>query len=228
MANPRPVVLAVGETYHVFNRGVEKRTIFTDRREYNHFINLIDYYRFSNVPIRFSQYQLRSKNDRSTLFTKIKSSGLARVEVFAYCLMPNHFHFILKQVRDGGISSFMSDICNSHSRYFNIKHSRVGPLFQGPFKAIRVETEDQLIHLSRYVHLNPTSAFLIDEESLDGYPWSSLPEYLTSRIRIINPEPIMSTFKTREKYHQFVHDNIDFSRTIAKIKHAAIDNDEWV
>ena len=226
MSGLRQVVLARGEIYHVFNRGVERRDIFTDKREYRHVIDLIDYYRFSDVPMRFSQFQLLSKADRVTVFSKIRQRKLVRVEVLAYCLMPNHFHFILKQVSDTGISDFVSNVCNSHSRYFNTKHSRVGPLFQGPFKAVRVETEEQLRHLSRYVHLNPVSAFVIDERLLDSYPWSSLSEYLTSQARIINPEPIMSVFKTTERYREFVHDNIDFAKSLAKIKYYAIDKEE--
>lgn len=225
MSGVRPVILATGEIYHVFNRGVERRNIFTCEREYRHVIDLIDYYRFSEVPMRFSQYQLLSKADRLTVYSGLKRKGLARVEIIAYCLMPNHFHFILRQVVDGGISDFISNVCNSHSRYFNIKHTRVGPLFQGPFKAVRVETEEQLTHLSRYVHLNPVTAFIINERSLDGYQWSSLPEYLSGKERVVSPDPIMSIFKVIEKYREFIHDNIDYAKTIAKVKYYAIDNE---
>jgi putative transposase len=226
MPSQRSVILATGEIYHIFNRGVERRVIFDGRHEYQHMVDLLDYYRFSEVPMRFSQFRLQSKTDQLTIVSNMKAKDLVRVEVLAYCLMPNHFHLMVKQVADHGISDFLSNICNSHSRYFNTKHERSGPLFQGPFKAVRVNTEEQLIHLSRYIHLNPSTAFLVGEDELDSYPWSSLPEYLSGKIHIIDPKPIMSIFKTNKKYQEFVHDNIDYTRTLGRIMHEAIDGEE--
>ncbi len=226
MPSQRPVVLATGEIYHVFNRGVEKRVIFCDKREYRHMVDLLDYYRFSEVPMRFSQFHLQSRADQLTITSKMRKNATRRVDILAYCLMPNHFHLMLRQVVDHGISDFLSNICNSHSRYFNTKHERSGPLFQGPFKAVRVSTEEQLIHLSRYIHLNPSTAYLVEEDGLDSYPWSSLPEYLTGKINIIDPKPIMSIFKTNKKYQQFVHDNADYAKTLGGVIREAIDYEE--
>ena len=141
--------------------------------------------------------------------------------------MPNHFHLLLKQATNTGISRFVSKFCDSYSKYFNIKHDRVGPLFQGPFKAVRVESEKQLIHLSRYIHLNPIASFLIKESELDSYPWSSLPEYLAPLGNTLsNPRFIGELFKSPSKYRDFVHNHIDYAQKLEHIKHLAFDAEE--
>ena len=76
------------------------------------------------------------------------------MEIICYCLMPNHLHLLLRQLMDGGISKFMSNFANSYTRYFNTKSKRKGPVFEGKFKAKRIETDEQLLHLSRHIHLN--------------------------------------------------------------------------
>ena len=108
---------------------------------------------------------------------KAKKNFLA--EIVAYCFMPNHFHFLLKQKANDGISKFIANFTNSYGRYFNSKNKRNGPLFQNRFRATRIETEQQLLHVSRYIHLNPYSAYLVKNlKELEVYPYSSLPEYI--------------------------------------------------
>lgn len=85
------------------------------------------------------------------------------LEIISYCLMPNHFHLLVKQVIDHGIVKCLNNFSNSYTRYFNIRHDRVGPLFQGRFKAVRIETDEQLLQVSRYIHLNPVASSLIEE-----------------------------------------------------------------
>ena len=92
--------------------------------------------------------------------------------------MGNHFHFLIKQASDNGISKFMANFTNSYTKYFNTKHQRVGPLFQGVFKAVHVDSDEQLIHLSRYIHLNPVMGFVIKAEELKDYKWFSYPNYI--------------------------------------------------
>src|SRR5258706_16455772 len=102
------------------------------------------------------------------------------VEIIAYCFMLNHFHFLIRQIREGGITEFVSKISNSYTKYFNVKYERVGPLLQGEFQAVHIETDEQLIHVSRYIHLNPTVNFIA--KTLDDYPWSSFHEYTDETI----------------------------------------------
>ena len=137
--------------------------------------------------------------------------------------MPNHFHLLLQQLTDGGISKFIKHIGDSYTRYFNTKKERVGPLFQGAFKAVHVETNDQLIHLSRYIHLNPLVSFIVKEENFLSYPWSSLQIYLKKRHNFVNPKPVLEQFKTNDEYLQFVLDQIDYGKELEKIKHLILE-----
>ena len=134
--------------------------------------------------------------------------------------MPNHFHFLLKQTAEEGIAKFMSNFQNSYTRYFNTRHNRVGPLFQGPFRAVRVETDEQLLHLSRYIHLNPYSSFVVKNiKDLEEYQWSSFKEYLGKEKGFCQKEIVMSFFKNPQDYRKFVFDQADYQRELQKIKH---------
>ena len=226
MSTNRNVVLATEEMYHIFNRGVERRSIFTDKWEYRRALDTMSYYRFLEPPIRYSKYIILEEKWRVQLLKALLTSRL-QVDILAFCLMPNHFHLLLKQTADAGISRFVSKFCDSYSKYFNIKHDRVGPLFQGPFKAVRVESEEQLIHLSRYIHLNPISSFLIKKTELNSYPWSSLPEYLAPQKNTLsNPKFIGELFKSPSKYRDFVHNQVDYAQKLEHIKHLVFDEKE--
>lgn len=139
--------------------------------------------------------------------------------------MPNHFHFLLKQVEEEGTSKFMSNFTNSYTRYFNVKNKRNGPLFQGKFKAIRIETDEQLLHLSRYIHLNPYSSYVVKTlKDLEKYPSSSFPEYLgKSQTSLCSKEIILGQFKNLNLYKKFVFDQADYQRRLEKIKHLILE-----
>lgn len=151
--------------------------------------------------------------------------GKRLIEFVCFCFMSNHFHFLLKQSKDNGISKFMGQFENSYTRYFNTKYNKNGPILQGRFKAVMVEDDYQLLHLSRYIHLNPYSSFVVKNlADLESYPWSSLPEYLGKTEReICNKEIILSNFKTIEDYQQFVFDQADYQRNLEKIKHLLLE-----
>ena len=136
--------------------------------------------------------------------------------------MPNHFHYLLQQKVDGGITEFVSKISNSYTKYFNTKNERVGPILQGEFKSVLVETDEQLIHLSRYIHLNPLVSYLTD--NLESYPWSSHPEYVgINRTSFCSKDIILKQFKSSEDYKQFVLDQEDYGRKLERIKHQTLD-----
>lgn len=206
----RKTILAEGEIYHVLNRGVEKKIIFPNAWEYRRFTQVMTYYQIKNPPVRFSKYILNK--DRYIIKEDRKI-----VEMFAYCLMPTHFHFILKQLSKDGIFLYMKKLLDSYARYFNLRHSRKGPLFEGNFKAIRVENDEQLIHLSRYIHLNPITDFLV--EDLKKYPYSSYLEYLNlAKTKITNKKFILSHFRNPKKYEEFVLSRVDYQRELKKIQ----------
>lgn len=223
MATNRNTVLANTYIYHVYNRGVERRQIFMNTWGYERFIETMRYYQYKNPPIRYSKYLQQSKEVRKDIFNELTSRDKI-IEILAYCLMPNHFHLLIRQSSNRGITQFLANISNSYSKYFNTKYSRVGPLLQGPFKAVLIETEEQLLHVSRYVHLNPVTSLLIPNEKLDDYPWSSLPEYLGKiSSSLTAKELILSHFSSLGKYKEFVHDNISYAQTLQKMKHLSFE-----
>jgi len=137
--------------------------------------------------------------------------------------MPNHFHFILKQLKDGGISVFMSQLLNSYTKYFNTKFDRVGALLQGVFKSIHLESDEQLIHLSRYIHLNPIVSGVT--KNLNSYQWSSYKDYIQENNSFCSISEILNFFPSTEKYEEFVKDQIDYGTTLEILKHKTLDED---
>lgn len=210
----RTTPFVTNQIYHIFNRGVAKLPIFTNKRDYARFLETIYYYRFQGPKPKFSQLS-RFKDSKFEKNKKI-------VEIFCYCLMPNHYHFLIKQLQDNGISEFISKISNSYTKYFNTKHNRVGPLLQGQFKAVRIEYEEQLIHVSRYIHLNPIASYLVKD--LKTYPWSSYLNYIDSeQNKNCSKDFILSMFKNPQKYEQFVLNQIEYAQSLERIKHLVID-----
>src|SRR3989344_3190174 len=165
--------LVNGQFYHIYNRGTEKRNIFTQSRDYARFQKSFYYYQFQGPKPSFSKF---TKSDLD-LFKPDPNRKI--VEVICYCLMPNHFHFLIRQLKDGGIPIFISQLSNSYTKYFNTKYERVGALFQGAFKAVLIESDEQLVHLSRYIHLNPIVSNLAKD--LNHYYWSSYLEYINGQ-----------------------------------------------
>lgn len=221
----RKTIFSPGEIYHVYNRGVEKRPIFTNTREYKRAVITLDYYRFKNPPLRLAKALHLEKNIRHKFFTDLKSKGEKIVELISYCLMPNHFHFLLEEKRSGGIARYISNFSNSYTKYFNTKNGRVGPLLQGIFKAVRIEDDEQLLHVSRYIHLNPVVSFLIKDNLLEEYKWSSLPEYLgiEKDLKISETGLVLSKFRSPAVYRKFLYDQIDYAGKLEAIKHLILE-----
>lgn len=213
---PRRIVpLVNNEVYHILNRGVEKRIIFTRGRDYQRFLRTLYYYQFQGPKPSFSKYSKDSINPFKPLYeNKI-------VEIWAYCLMPNHFHLLVRQFKENGISKFLSQLTNSYTKYFNTKYTRVGPLLQGSFKAVLVENDEQLLHLSRYIHINPLVSGL--EKSLFGYPYSSLSEYQT-RPELCVTQKILEQFKSPRDYLKFLSDHVDYASTLEILKHQTLED----
>jgi len=224
MATIRKTPIIKGQIYHVFNRSIGKQPIFTNNVEYFRIIETISYYYYLETPLRFSHFnRLPNKLRNQTLDALLQSRK--RVEIFAYCLMPNHFHFLIREITNNGISSFISNIQNSFAKYFNTKNERSGALFQQMFKAVLIETDEQLLHVTRYIHLNPLTSFILkDIDELTNYPWSSFQEYIGNDSRnIISKEFILGFFPTLEKFIEFTKNQIDYQRQLHKIKHLSME-----
>lgn len=223
MATVRKISLRNGEFYHVFNRGLERRPTFTDKREFSRACNLIKFYRHTEIPVRYSKIIEQPVEIREKMLEELyKSERL--VDIICYCLMPNHFHFLLKQLSDNGIAKFISNFTNAYTKYFNTKNERSGPLFQGTFKAVHVESDEQLIHLSRYIHLNPVVSGIAGEESWEEYPWSSYREYIDQENgQIVEKSLVLNMFSNIEDYKEFVRNQIGYAKKLEVIKHLTLE-----
>ncbi|MBI2020276.1 transposase [Candidatus Daviesbacteria bacterium] len=217
----RKTPLSQGEIYHIFNRSVARQPIFLGNRDYQRALETIRFYLFSGAHLSFSHYDRLPLQQRSDFMKKLEESNERQIEIFAYCLMPNHLHFLMKCLRDKGISNFMNWLQNSYAKYFNIKTERSGALFQSMFKAVRIESDEQFIHVGRYIHLNPLTAYIIKNSAqLENYPWSSFAEYLDNQDpKIISRELMLGHFSSVEAFKRFTFDQIDYQRKLAEIKH---------
>lgn len=210
----RKTVLATGEIYHVFNRSAHKMTIFRSRKDYLIFLEAASYYLQPFPPTRFSMYR-RMKNQYELDF----SSNL--VTILNYCLMPNHFHFTIRQETENGIKDFIRRLTGSFAHYFNQKYDTSGPVFTGNFKAVRLEDQDQLVHLSRYIHLNPVTSYLVEKP--EDYDYSSYRIYLNNeKSNFIDSDLALGGMK-RQDYEKFVLDQIDYQRYLKSIRHLIIE-----
>jgi len=222
----RNIPLVSGQIYHVVNRGSAAQPIFLGKRDYERALKTLLYYQNLHVPLRYSFFLRLPLQKKEEILNRLKEKKEFSVEIICYCLMSNHIHLLLKQVKENGISNFMSNIINSYTRYFNTKRGRVGHFFQGKFKAVRIETDEQLIHVSRYIHLNPYTSYVVKRlEDLEKFPYSSFSEYLSlKKGDFCNKELIMAHFGNPDSYRKFVFDQADYQRELDKFKHLILES----
>lgn len=181
--------IVTGEIFHVLNRGVDNREIFLDEEDYFRFIhNLFEFNDPS--PVLNLGYFLSRGQSIDFVNQYIKKPRRLIVEILAFCLMPNHFHLLLRQREEGGLTKFMRKIGVGYANYFNQKYQRSGALFQGRFKLILVKEETHFIHLPYYIHFNPLDLKMPDWRKgeienyqkaikfLASYRWSSHLDYI--------------------------------------------------
>jgi putative transposase len=205
--------------YHIYNRGVEKRNIFLDQQDYNTFLGCLKLYLTPPHPVdhRFAlTLQGDSLSDTNkVLYTPSRqpTNHQKTIELIAYCLMPNHFHLLIRQIERDSMNHFMRSLATRYSMYFNKKYERVGPLFQGTYKAVMIEQETQFLWVTKYIHRNPLSLRQNDPSKLTDYSYSSYSNYLGQIHQSwIHPENILTYFsKTnpRNSYQNFVEEPLD-------------------
>ena len=174
-----------GEFYHIYNRGVEKRKIFLDKKDYFRFLHDLFEFNDADETLNLNYYYYGSP----TTIVERRPRKLL-VDVLAFALMPNHYHLLLRQRRENGISKFLQKLAGGYTRYFNEKRERSGVLFQGKFKAKHINDDRYLRHLLLYLHTNPVDIFQKNWKRagithaaralrfLERYRWSSYPDYL--------------------------------------------------
>lgn len=218
MVNIRKDILVNNEYYHIFTRSISKYIVFNNQAEFYRMIQLISLNRFIDFNYSYSQFAALNIETRHVIIENLKHNNNVFVEIIAYCIMPTHIHLILKQTADNGITKFMGKILNSYSKYFNIKHQRTGPLWASNFKNVLVSDNIQLLHLTRYVHLNPVSAGLIKKP--DEWKHSSLSEYLNTsngKLNLCHYKDIIDL--NPKEYIKFVQDRKDYQQQLSFIKH---------
>lgn len=221
--------LVTGKYYHVFNKTLDKRNIFSNDIYCSRFVNLLSYYRSSRSTLSYSRLSTLHKKTREQIKKTISFKKFFRVNLLCYSLMPNHFHLLLKQTKNKGIERLLSDCINSLTRYYNLTNNRLGPVFLPKFKAVRILSEEQLIHVSRYIHLNPFSSKVVKNlRDLILYKWSSYNEYIlssNSKSSLCDINDILALFGDDKKlYKRFVEGNAEHQRMLEQVKHV----EKWI
>ena len=199
----RKIDFVEGEFYHVYNRGVDKRIIFMDYLDLSRFVQSME--EFNTIDPIGSIYENRFTKNKG----KLGSKASKLVNIVAYCLNPNHYHFILEQIVDKGIEKFMQRIGTGFTKYFNNRQKRSGSLFQDKFKSKHIDSNDYLLHVSVYVNLNNHPKLLGSKASkLSKSSWL---EYINSHEskNLCNTEIILGQFKKPKDYEEFALSSLD-------------------
>jgi putative transposase len=219
----RKIELITEEYYHIYNRGTDKREIFSGEEDYFRFLKSLKEFNVSKPIGSLYEKHLREKRNLSTLGTSGVPNGHPMsttsklVEIICYCLNHNHYHLILKQLQEKGIEKFMQRMGNGYTKYYNQKNSRSGVLFQGPFKSAHIDTNEYFLYVSAYVNAN----HFIHGCEENGHPmstenlwkYSSLSDYLGKRNGVLcDKTAILDQFKNIKEYESFVVDNALYLR----------------
>lgn len=200
----RRIPIVTEEYYHIYNRGVDKREIFHDRYDSDRFFRSMVAFNAIDPVGSLRHADFERKNSGETI---VNSEPL--VEIIAYCLNPNHFHLLLKQKVDGGVSEFMKRLAGGYVWWFNNKYDRSGVLFEGPFRSSHVSSNDYLLHVSVYVNLN-FRVHKYRDRALENIQ-SSWDEYMGAcnpQDMICTKDSILGQFKNKNAYENFAEKSL--------------------
>ncbi|OGI28857.1 MAG: hypothetical protein A2288_00470 [Candidatus Moranbacteria bacterium RIFOXYA12_FULL_44_15] len=197
------------EYYHIYNRGVDKREIFLCNDDYKRFVcSMRDFNALDPIGSIFEKRMRERKG--------VKSFGRGTsklVEILCYCLNPNHYHFILRQLSERGVEKFMKRLGNGYTKYFNHRYDRSGVLFQGSFRSVYIENNEQLLHLSAYINANHfIHGFEKELPSKSNYLYSSSGLFLKKQKNdVCDPIEIVNQFDAgTDEYKNFLDVNAQF------------------
>lgn len=206
----RSTLLAPHELYHLYNRGNNKQEVFHSRDDC---IRFLFYILYLQSPVAFTEV-----SRHTAAFKRAGSFAVSEevvrdviacrsVVLMAFCLMPTHFHLLVEERKEGGISKYMQRVLNGYSKYANVKYPErhIGHIFQGPFKSVRQRKNEQLLYLSAYLHLNPRELKEWRGKEVD-YPWSSFQDFCNVNRwgDLVMPDVVRDQFKSKKGYRQFV------------------------
>jgi putative transposase len=216
----RKIPFAPGEFYHLYNRGNSRQLLFRDEHDHARFVELLF------IANRTEPFNIPNARKGDGIYERTTDAPL--VAIGAYCLMPNHFHILVTQIEENGISKFMQKLSTGYSMYFNIKYRRTGGLFEGKFKSQHASSDRQLQYLFSYIHLNPLKlhpeTFLEQQitkdalQFLSSYEHSSFIDYLGTdrkQSKILNREAFPDYFPTRETFLKEVANWIAYRESVS-------------
>jgi|SRR3989339_573622 len=201
-----------GEIYHVFNKSISNYGIYKNLDNSQRFLNTFEYYNNRIVTKSYSQFTRSKMFDYKNIIYPIKKT---HCKILSYCIMPDHYHFLLKILNSHVFSKLINTIEDSFTRYFNIKFNRKGPLWQNSFKAVEIRSNEQLLHVSRYIHLNPTTNRLVDKP--EDWIFSSYKDFITDK-ELLNDFMKEISIDDMDDYKKFVENNIEYQRDLKHIK----------
>ncbi|MFC1709561.1 transposase [Candidatus Omnitrophota bacterium] len=215
----RKANFAIGEHYHVYNRGVDNREVFSDIEDYLRFLkSLREFNRPHAIGSLFEQQHSRKMKE------PIKNLGVQLpkiVEIVCYCLNPNHFHLIVKQVASSGVEKFMHRVSTGYTNYFNNKYKRSGSLFQGKYKFSHISSDEYLLYVSAYVNCNNEVHGISKAEA---YRWSSFSEYLgKGNYSLCDKKIILEQFNNKQEYYNFAKTNLMVIKANKKAQKMALE-----
>jgi putative transposase len=215
------VPIVTDEIYHVYSRSISDHIIFKNSIDYSRMVKEFSFYSIAAPPCKFSMIH-KISHDFTPNMSNTLSSPKRLVDILAYCIMPTHIHLVLKQLAENGISRFMRPVLKSYSQYFNLKYKRNGPLWDGRFKNVLVKNDEQLLHLHRYIHLNPVTKSIVNDPK--DWNYSSYREYLGKVNKNMKLCNFSNYFKMKpSSYENFVKDRIDYQRKLAFIKYLTLE-----
>lgn len=214
--------------YHIYNRGVEKRLIFTDSLDENVFLSYLKEYLLpKDLPQlhKLLSGQESTPKDKAAALKLIRMNNFSdEIDLLTYCLMPNHFHLLVKQKHERSIEKFMRSFLTRYVQYFNKRHDkRVGGLFQDTYKGVLVKSEEQLLHLSRYIHRNPAKKGILLKNTFSP---SSYLNYLGVKQQTwVKPKEILAYFSKSgfNSYENFIEQTTHEEQSIITIKDLTLD-----
>ena len=204
---PRTLI-APGEIYHIFNRGINKQPVFLNEPDYVRMLFLILFLQSEEILNNIGRH---TKNfikhgdfglSKNTLVEILKNRT---VELISFVLMPNHFHLFVHEVEEGGISKYLQRIEIAYTKYFNAKYRRSGYLFQGPFQSVHIDSNEQTLYLSAYIHLNPKEIKQWKGKE-QYYQWSSYQDLIKENRwgELLKHDIVSGQFSNSEEYEHFV------------------------
>lgn len=199
--------IVTGEYYHVYSRGVDRRRVYEDDSDYERFVRGMIVFNDST----------RACSELRNLRSRPSRSKYPLVKIISYTLMPNHHHFLLQQIVDGGIAHFMQRLGAGYACYFNRRYARTGRLWESEYKAVHIETDAQLVHVSRYIHFNPLKLYFpkwkicgvpswgAAQNALVSYAWSSYRHFLgVEQNKAVDADVLTKMFNDSGDYKNFM------------------------